>query len=499
MKKYFGYVRVSTVKQGDGVSLESQREAIIAFAEQHNITITNWFEEKVTAAKRGRPLFNKMVSSLKRGQASGVIFYKIDRSTRNFADWAKIGDLAEDGIEVHFATETLDFNSRGGRLSADMQVVMATDYIRGLRADSIRGQHGRLKQGIYPFKAPLGYLDAGKGKPKTVDPVRGPLIRVLFELYATGNYSLWSIVPEIEKRGLTSSNGKALPKTSIEKILRNPFYAGVMKVRTSNQSYLGIHDPLISVDLYRRVEDVRFNRNNKKSTKHNHRYRGLITCGGCGRSLVPEKQKGHVYYRCHKPLCPTKTIREDIIEAKMKAFLSSISLGGDQLDTLKQHAHQWIQDADKERLAIQADLEVTKVSERISRLTDKFVDDLIDVETYNAKKADLLLQQQKWQALKKQKVTDAQKLARLEKLLERLKNAYSAYCIGSTERKREIMLFASSNRKYFEEKLMIEPSNTVSRLLELANMSYCDPCSANYRTPERSEELEQLWRSNNSL
>ncbi|MBL0001831.1 MAG: recombinase family protein [Sphingomonadales bacterium] len=53
MKRCFGYVRVSTVKQGDGVSLEAQREAILAFASRNNIEITQWFEEKETAAKRG--------------------------------------------------------------------------------------------------------------------------------------------------------------------------------------------------------------------------------------------------------------------------------------------------------------------------------------------------------------------------------------------------------------------------------------------------------------
>ncbi len=56
MKNCFGYVRVSTLKQGDGVSLEAQRDAIEAYAEKNDILITRWFEEKVTAAKMGRPV-----------------------------------------------------------------------------------------------------------------------------------------------------------------------------------------------------------------------------------------------------------------------------------------------------------------------------------------------------------------------------------------------------------------------------------------------------------
>lgn len=72
MKRCFGYVRVSTVKQGDGVSLEAQKDAILAFAERNNVEITKWFEEKETAAKQGRPIFNAMVSEPKRRQVQGV-------------------------------------------------------------------------------------------------------------------------------------------------------------------------------------------------------------------------------------------------------------------------------------------------------------------------------------------------------------------------------------------------------------------------------------------
>ena len=153
MKQYFAYVRVSTAKQGEGVSLEAQQDAIAAYAAKHGLSVAEWFEEKETAAKCGRPVFNAMVKQLRAGKARGIIMHKIDRSARNFADWAKIGDLSDAGIDVHFATESLDFRSRGGRLSADIQAVIAADYIRNLREETLKGIRGRLKQGLYPFGA----------------------------------------------------------------------------------------------------------------------------------------------------------------------------------------------------------------------------------------------------------------------------------------------------------------------------------------------------------
>src|SRR2546427_3057863 len=198
MKQFFGYTRVSTAKQGEhGVSLQEQHGAIVRCAQRNALEITGWFEERETAAKRGRPVFNQMLRLLREGKADGVIIHKIDRSARNLKDWADLGELIDQGIEVYFANEGLDLHSRGGRLSADIQAVVAADFIRNLREETRKGFYGRLKQGIYPLPAPIGYLDMGKGKPKEPDPVRAPLVVKAFELYGTGTYNLDDLVNEI--------------------------------------------------------------------------------------------------------------------------------------------------------------------------------------------------------------------------------------------------------------------------------------------------------------
>src|SRR4029077_2705893 len=131
------------------------------------------------------PVFSQMLKALKSGKVAGVIIHKIDRSARNLRDWADLIELSDSGIEIHIASENLDLRSRGGRLSADIQAVVAADYIRNLREETRKGFYGRLKQGLYPLAAPIGYLDRGKGKPKEPDPAKAPLVRRAFELYAT--------------------------------------------------------------------------------------------------------------------------------------------------------------------------------------------------------------------------------------------------------------------------------------------------------------------------
>jgi site-specific DNA recombinase len=147
MKQYFAYVRVSTVRQGEkGSSLQEQRAAIESYARRNNLTIAAWYEEMETAAAQGRPLFTKLLKALDRRLAAGVIIHKIDRSARNLRDWASLGELHDRGTELHFVHESVDFNSRGGRLSADIQAVVSADYIRNLRDEIRKGFHGRLKQ-----------------------------------------------------------------------------------------------------------------------------------------------------------------------------------------------------------------------------------------------------------------------------------------------------------------------------------------------------------------
>src|SRR5690349_2930822 len=112
MKQFFGYIRVSTPKQGQqGVSPIEQRDAILRHAAKSGLQIIKWFEEQETAAKRGRPVFNDMLKLLRQGKAQGVVLHKIDRGARNLKDWADLGELIDGGIDIHFANEGLDLHS----------------------------------------------------------------------------------------------------------------------------------------------------------------------------------------------------------------------------------------------------------------------------------------------------------------------------------------------------------------------------------------------------
>src|ERR1017187_9203938 len=336
MKGYIGYIRVSTVKQGTkGVSLQEQRDAMLRYAERNQLNITIWLEEMETAAKQGRPVFNQALKLLRAGKTKGIILHKLDRGARNLRDWAAIGELSDQGIEVHFVSESLDLQSRGGRLSADIQAVVAADYIRNLKEETRKGFYGRLKQGLYPLRAPLGYVDQGGGKAKTIDPVNGPLVRKAFELYATARYSLETLGTELYRLGLRNRNGGLVTRNGLSTLLNNPFYIGIIQIQKTSETFIGIHEPIIGKILFDRVKGVLTGKINTRIKRHNFEFRRMLSCNTCKFSLIGERQKGTVYYRCHNKQCPKNSIREDVVGMEVTLYFEKFHFNEKEVEYFK--------------------------------------------------------------------------------------------------------------------------------------------------------------------
>lgn len=492
MKQCFAYARVSTIKQGEGVSLEAQRDAIEAYAQRHNLEIVKWFEEKETAAKKGRPIFNRMLKELHKGKANGLIIHKIDRSARNFADWAKIGDLADAGIDIHFATESLDFRSRGGRLTADIQAVIAADYIRNLRDETIKGLQGRLKQGLYPFRAPIGYLDHGRGQPKTPCPIKAPLISMMFELYASGEYSLRRLQPEMKRRGLLNHNNQQLSLSGIETILSNSFYTGLIKIKRTGRTYRGVHDPIISPHIFQRVQDIKSGRAGPKVTKHNHLFRGLFRCGLCGNPMSPEKQKGRVYYRCHERDCKTKTIREDLLENHIFGTLKKLELSNVNAEKLARKWNEQLHNLQQKDIKKSLILQIDATRQAMGRAADLLIAGTLDNETYLAKKQETSLQLIDLEKQLRELPNPEQIREDNKNFLELLKNLAGLYKMLKPFEKRAMVKNTFSNRLVIGKKPVIEPYNWVTDAECYHSVSYGAPHRDTDRTNISSGDIESI-------
>lgn len=490
MQGYIGYIRVSTPKQGThGVSLQEQRDAISRYAERHQFSIAKWMEETETAAKGGRPLFNQALKLLRTRKARGIILHKLDRGARNLRDWAYIGELSDRGVEVHFVNESIDLQTRGGRLSADIQAVVAADYIRNLREETRKGFYGRLKQGLYPLQAPIGYVDCGGGKPKTINPTAGPLVRQAFELYATGRYSLESLCTKLETIGLRNRNGGVITRNVLSGMLNNPFYIGIIHLQKTEETFPGIHEPLVTKALFDRVQAALKGKCGAKIQRHGFFLRRTIKCASCGYSLIGEIQKGHVYYRCHTKSCPTTCIREETVIALLETTLRRITFNEREKQYFKQTACRLRQDWEDQRIAEIANskMQLGQLKERLNRLTDAYLDTVLDKGLFEEKKTILLGQMKEIDdRIARFERSDGSEPTRLEKFLELVGSAWLSYQKAFPEEKREMLKVLTSNWQAHEKNIDFKLQ---SPFQEIVNRQKNDGCPQQRDRPRTCEEI----------
>lgn len=496
MKEYYAYIRVSTTRQGErGSSLQEQRSAIENYAKRFGLCIKAWFEEQETAATRGRSVFNDMLGGLTRGKADGVISHKIDRSARNLRDWADLGELIDRGIEVHFANESLDLTSRGGRLSADIQAVVAADYIRNLREEVRKGFYGRLKQGFYPLPAPLGYRDEGGGKAKSIDPVAGPFVRLAFELYGTGQYNLDTVGDELYRRGLRSRTGRKVSRTGMSKMLGNPFYIGMIRLARTGESFQGAHEPLIRASLFAQVQNVLHARTKSQGLKHQYLYRKTVRCDRCGTTLIGEMQKGHTYYRCHARSCKGVSVREEVLDDGVRNALRDLILDEQDLtdfaSQFRRQTESTAANSTQQQDALR--LKLANVDARVDRLTDAYIDRLIEKDVFEERKAGLL----------KERATTREVLAdvetgqdgigvRLEQFIELLKSLQNQDILANPAERRDLVKSLTSNLQLRGKNLVVTWHFPFDLIVSKANCLYGAPSRDTRRTIMRGIAEEYI-------
>lgn len=505
MKKVFGYIRVSTVKQGTtGVSLPEQKSAIEHYASSNNLQIIRWFEEQETAAKCGRPQFTQMLMLLRRGRASGVVIHKIDRSARNLKDWAEIGDLIDQGIDVHFAHETLDMHQRGGRLAADIQAVIAADYIRNLRDEVKKGLYGRLKQGLYPFKAPVGYLNTGRGNLKAVDPIKGSLVREAFELYATGQYSLYELVMILAEKGLAQPNGAPLSRNGISLLLKNSFYYGLIRIKKNGQQFAGAHEALISRQLFEEVQEQLADRGNKKTKRHTYLFQRRLQCIGCDRHLYGEKQKRHVYYRCHSDTCKGVSLREDRIETQWKRVATHLTLDDKAMRYLEVCAKSIAEKSTQEfvQKKRQYALQKAKIEQQLSHLLELYLDQRVDGTSYRTQQEALLTRKMELERLNVGESTTQSHIATtaLEVIRDGQRKVKQSMK-GSQNQKQAVLKQLCSNFLVDRKKVSVELKKPFFSVGGALSAPVCEHWGASYRicTDKLANEAEKVPRSEKKI
>ncbi|MAZ67633.1 hypothetical protein CL652_02590 [bacterium] len=396
-QKFFLYVRKSTDEaERQVLSIEAQLFELREYAKKEGLHIIGEYIESKTAKEPGREVFNEMLAGIEDGKACGVVAWHADRLARNSIDGGRIIYLLDTGKLESLKFPTLWFeNTPQGKFMLSIAFGQSKYYVDNLSENIKRGVRQKLRNGIWPGYAPLGYLNDKNKRCIVVDKEKAPLIRKTFELYASGEHSLSGLREIINALGLVGKKGGVLSVSNFQYLLKNPIYFGM--IRYNGELYEGKHEPIISKRLFDRAQMV-MKQKSKPKTKQlkPYLYRGLFHCGECGCFITTETQKGHNYLRCtkRKGNCTERYTREEIVSKQIKDVIQTVALPDEWTDWLIAENRKDKEKSDHSSAALIGKLEgeITEIDSKLETLLDMTIGGHLSQDEYASKKAALLTQ-----------------------------------------------------------------------------------------------------------
>lgn len=479
---YLVYARKSSEAEDRQVeSINDQLKEADKIAVAKSVNVENEpYAEACSAKKPGRTEFNRMIEEIdRRSDIKGIICWKLNRLFRNPEDEGKIRQRLSDGRIEEIITPTKTY------LEADSDFLMAVEgaqaqrFIKDLREDTARGVKSKLDRGIAPILAPPGYnndLTKRQGERDIIiDEVQFPLVRKLFELYMSNNFSVQQLCFEAEKLKIQSNRGKIISKTQLYQMLRNPFYTGTRFIYSRKLYTNGTHKRMLTDAEFDLIQDILEGRSHARGEIHTNLLTGIMKCGECGRAITSEVKTKHykngtsqtfVYYRCTKkwkgkkceqPYLPAKELEEQVL-----TFLDSITLS----TSFVEWAIKWLkvmhanQEELRETKYKATEQEYQQVVKKIGRIVDMTISGMLTTEEGLTQKQELELEKSKLteQLVKiDTHVTEWSNLA--IQTFDLVKNIKERFTSGTIEQRKTILRVIGSNLIVKDKKIEITIRN----------------------------------------
>jgi len=407
MPIYFLYARKSTDVEDKQVrSIEDQLAVLRALAKQEGFTIAEEFIEKQSAKMPGRPIFGEMLARIGKGQAQGIICWKLDRLARNPVDGGQIMWMLQKGVIQHIRSNERSYRPTDNVLMMAVELGMATQYVLDLSSNTKRGLHEKAKRGEFPGVAPIGYLNDLRSKTIVIDKQTAPIIKEAFVRYAKNRSNLEDISTFFFDRGVVSKKiqrydskgGNPMRRDRADYILSNPFYCGLF--RFCGELYEGKHQPIVSKKLFDEVQKILEMRSNRKTGVVSPKpLCGLLSCGECGRMITAEirtkRQKNgnvheYTYYHCTKKnvKCSQPHVRGEELDKQLSTLLKTFVMPPEWARELSAMADKDEHEAVGTTAAFVQDLrsKISEIDRKQERLFDGYVSELIEPERYREQK-----------------------------------------------------------------------------------------------------------------
>ncbi len=253
--------------------------------------------------------------------------------------------------------ENFDDISKVKKVLIGVYIGQAEDELDNIKDRTSSVLRNRAEKGYKLGKAPVGYLnsrDEFKHGIIIPDPDKKDYIKRCYELYATGLFSYERVSKELAKYGFVDSKGKLYTKKRIEDILKSSVYIG--KVTHNGDIFDGVHEPIISNELFYRVQLMLKGEDIKRPKGLVYTYSNFIKCAKCGYSMVAITKHGannsgtYVYYHCSnysKAHQKEKNINETTIDEAMQEVIESFDITEKEIKVIKKEIFKAIDDLKK--------------------------------------------------------------------------------------------------------------------------------------------------------
>lgn len=322
-KYAFGYVRVSTGKQ-DELSPDSQAKLLKDYAKSHGYVVSKIFYEVGISGRKAdkRPEFQKMIGLAKASDhpADAILVWKYSRFARNQEESIVYKSLLKKkhNVDVISVSEPLVDGPFGSLIERIIEW-MDEYYSVRLSGEVTRGMKEKAERGGYQARPPLGYKIVTHKEPPVIVPEEAEIVKLIFEKYANENLGIFEIARLLNMHNFKTSHGKEFERRSIEYILQNPTYCGMIRWnRTINETNEirpesewivtdGEHPAIISKELFGKAQE-RYKREYRPRgarpvSTYKHWLSGVVKCPACGRTMtantIRNNTRVYSHFRCY--------------------------------------------------------------------------------------------------------------------------------------------------------------------------------------------------------
>lgn len=470
MNDCYVYLRVSDDDQVKGFSISNQERLCSEYSKSQGFEIKEVFIENGRSARTtNRPEFHRLEAAIDANPPSVVMCMKVDRMFRNLNDFSRMRKkLKNAGIKLYSINEGGDITTGLiGNIFASV-----AEWESEVNSDRTKaGMQQKFREGIYPGLAPLGYMNVERNERKFIEPhpIDGPIIKRMFELYATGQYSQLELCEIMYKKGLRGRrNKKHFSPQTLTGIFNNPIYYGLM--RWGGMEGIGKHEPLIDKSLFDQVQHVSASNNNFliRKRKNSFLLRGFVFCPIHNRRLLADRNdlksgKTISYYRCsNRGGCKSSYWNTEKLERKVANLLKQYEFSAEFIKMVRSHAKEHLQGLRKDKNALKQALLNQKhgIEQKRNNIEDLVVAGTIDRDVYKRQhqqlRDDLLKIEKDLHTLANQQDVD---FGVIEEVLAMTRNLYQTYMDAPYFIKRHYLrLFF--DKLYIQDKKIVKICDT---------------------------------------